>query len=85
MADNLDLFYLIDKVSAQGGEQTKLLNQTVTELLKNNRSPGRSFVFLTYLFRVGYLDCLVDLKDIDIESLYPWKEFYRDIYFSTLG
>ena len=80
ISDNLDLFYSVDQVIISGYGSTKNINYLAYKILDHHKHPGRVFIFLTYLFRIGYLDKSINVTDVILEKIYPWGQFHHDIH-----
>lgn len=79
ISDNLDLFYSVDQLIISGYGSTKKINFLAYKILGANKHPGRVFIFLTYIFRIGYLNTSINIGELILEKIYPWGQFHHDI------
>lgn len=56
IADNLDLFHVIDKIIMEEQDQNKVLHTLARLLLENDFHSGRFLSFMSYFFRLGALN-----------------------------
>ena len=69
ISDNLDVFYSLDQIIILGGHQSQMINAMAYRILGETKHPGRVYIFLTYLFRIGYYCTKVNVTRLNLEKI----------------